>query len=354
MTEENKPEANKDDDLVSLESLFETTPTPAPSPQDKAAAGAAAGQLAEGQATALEYQKSQTAIDQFIAEADPDFVETLKALSEIPKSEDDVLSIGLDEELLEAEPVTRLSQFRDRIAFLLKPYYWVKYNVESIRLRVIPQVKQLLPLLRSGFKENLKKFLFLVKEDLGIAWQGFRRRTRIFTDISARRRYLLLIMASIVVFFGFFWKRILTGSFLPQSTSQFVRSFDENADREFLINFERGIEPFESPLRMSEYFVLLKRTVVNLRQGKQSGPYPIGTFEIYVEGSNQEVAVEIKDREVELVDRSSRVIEEMSFDQLSTAEGKQLLKTGLRKEFNQILNKGRVKKVLLKQVNLKP
>ncbi len=89
----------------------------------------------------------------------------------------------------------------------------------------------------------------------------------------------------------------------------------------------------------------MQKMTVNLRRSSESGPNPMGAFEFYVEGAASEVVVEIKDREPEMEDLFSRTIEDMTFDQVASGEGKKLLCDRLRKELNKVLTKGYVRRV---------
>lgn len=80
----------------------------------------------------------------------------------------------------------------------------------------------------------------------------------------------------------------------------------------------------------------------------------MAAFEFYVEGTVSEVLVEIKDREYEVEDLFLRTIEEMTYDQLTTPEGKRVLCDRLRREVNKVLTTGFVRRIFIKTAILKP
>ena len=80
----------------------------------------------------------------------------------------------------------------------------------------------------------------------------------------------------------------------------------------------------------------------------------MGRFEFYIEGANQEVAVEVKRREVEVLDLIQRVIEGYSFSDLNGTSGKQRLKEHIRQELNTLVTRGRIKKVFFKTITVQP
>jgi flagellar basal body-associated protein FliL len=85
-----------------------------------------------------------------------------------------------------------------------------------------------------------------------------------------------------------------------------------------------------------------------------SGETPMAAFEFFVEGLSSEVLVEMKDREGEMRDLFQRQIEEFSFEQLDTTEGKKLLLERLKKAVNNSLSQGRIRRIFIKNVVLKP
>lgn len=93
---------------------------------------------------------------------------------------------------------------------------------------------------------------------------------------------------------------------------------------------------------------------VNIKRSQSSGPNPMASLDFYAEGTASDVMVEIKDREAEVRDLLQRTIEEMSFDQISSGEGKQLLCDKMRKEVNRILTKGKIRKFYIKTALVKP
>ena len=80
----------------------------------------------------------------------------------------------------------------------------------------------------------------------------------------------------------------------------------------------------------------------------------MASVEVLVEGSSSEAMVEIKDREPEFRDQFSRIIEDMTFSELSTPEGKRTLTDLFKKTANTILTTGTVRRVFIKTIIIKP
>lgn len=100
--------------------------------------------------------------------------------------------------------------------------------------------------------------------------------------------------------------------------------------------------------------LLIKKIVVNIKRSEDSSTNPMVAFECYLQNSNQEVAVEIRDRELEIRDAISRLTEEFSYKDLNSIEGKNRFKLIMRRELNARLSRGRVVGVFFKTFILKP
>lgn len=299
------------------------------------------------------YLASNNEFDDFLANEDPDFVRSLKELDDIKPPEDseaEMDSVELDKSLLKKDSIKSRLGFRQKLTVLLKPYYWVKYFVDHLVFRVKNSKKIFIWLKEEG----IAKGVAALKEKIAIVTAYISGAFKTFKKMRRRGKVFIFLFLAGGVFVAMNFLTLLSGSFLPHTTAQSVSSFAVVADKIFIIDTSRGRESFESPLRHTEHIVLLRRITANLLPSKSSTDNPLGLFELYIEGSNQEVAVEIKDRETELIDIMQRAIERTTFDDASDSKGKEVLKKNIRIRFNQILNKGRVKNLYFKLVSLKP
>ncbi len=128
------------------------------------------------------------------------------------------------------------------------------------------------------------------------------------------------------------------------SEADSVEVLEEGAEEVQFLGGEPGFEDV----------VLLRKVVVNIKRSENSGTTPMVAYELYVQGSNQDVAVEVKERERDLRDSAARVAEEFTYDQLSSAEGKNRFKVVLRKELNSKLERGRIVGLYFKTFIIKP
>ena len=207
--------------------------------------------------------------------------------------------------------------------------------------------------------------IFFLKEGLPDLFKSTKRGlARLSHNISeALRQFSFWPAKKKIATFGIIFGVLGTGAFiffaatkplLPQTNDLFILTLEDSADSVNTYDPATESEAFYDSSRASQNIIALQKIVVNIKRSSQSGPNPMGAFEFYIEGNSPDVMVEVKDREYEVKDLFQRNAEEMSFDQMESADGKQLLLEKLRREVNRILTKGRVRKVFFKTAILKP
>lgn len=142
--------------------------------------------------------------------------------------------------------------------------------------------------------------------------------------------------------------------FIHGEEELFISSLSSVASESYDYDPETEVEPFYDNLRTSQNLFLLPKMVVNLRRGLQSARNPMVALELFVEGMAPEVIIEMKDREAMLRDALQREIENFSFEQLDSADGKNELRDKIKSKINTLLTRGTVRKVLIKTIILKP
>lgn len=215
---------------------------------------------------------------------------------------------------------------------------WLKWKEQALY-----RLKNAGPLLLAWFKNQSGK----IKTGVGKNIQTFKA----FGKLKKLAFVGLIFVTGAAAYILY---RAATSTLLPHEEDLFVGSMAEWAQQKYQYSSEDQMESFFESTRTSQNILLMKKMTVNLRRSAASGPNPMGAFEFYVEGAASEVVVEIKDREPEMEDLFLRTIEDMTYDQIATAEGKQLLCDKLRKEVNKVLTKGYVRRVFIKTLIIKP
>lgn len=300
---------------------------------------------------------SLESLDSLIAEEDPDFSASLEAIGPAEELSASIYDEGLAFEYTLDEEVRRWSEGSDvrkkvyaRAPFI--PHLIYGYNVrrtafrlalEKEKVRSIEFLKNIVPNTKSG----LQKLSALVRGTIA----NFNKTFSEFSKVK-KISFAVLVFATapllVIAFLG------IKGRLVAPPQDLFIGSLAEISDQNYLAADVGTTESFYDSPRISQNILLMRRMVVNLQRSESSGPNPMGAFEFYLEGTGNDVLVEIKDREAEVEDLFARTTEELNYDQLESAEGKRLLCDRLRKEVNRILTQGMVRKVFLKTAIIKP
>lgn len=138
------------------------------------------------------------------------------------------------------------------------------------------------------------------------------------------------------------------------SENLFLNSFAELGKEVRDYNPNTEIEAFYDNPRFSKNLITISSMHVNVKPSENSGNNPMLALEITAEGLSTDAIVEIKDREAEFKDMLLRLTEDKTYDELSEAEGKQILCEQYRDLLNANLTRGQVRRVLLKSFIMKP
>lgn len=291
---------------------------------------------------------SMESLDSIIANEDPDFAKSLEEIGPVENIEIYNESLQLEYTLADEVKLWKeATDFRKKIVtvlpFLPALTFKMKMKRTVVRLRwvkwksqVFHNIKNVGPLLLSWSKKTVSDSLHA------------------FSHFSKLKKLAFFGLIIITAASGFIVYRVATKGLLPHPEELFIKSLAEWSQQQYYYDPHEEVESFYESHRTTQNILLLKRMVVNLRRSSESGESPMGAFEFFVEGAASEVIVEIKDRESEVKDIFLRTIEEMTFDQVSSGEGKKYLCESLRKEVNKILTKGFVRRVFIKTAIVKP
>jgi flagellar basal body-associated protein FliL len=308
----------------------------------------------------LELELSDEDIDAALTEADPEFLNQINQVSKDKDLSLPSIEISDEDQALNDEKDLWASSSRfGRAVFRLYP------GVARLSLR-LKRFKFKMVAFVQDRKVRLKNFLyFLVTTGKEKLKEGLRHRLTMtkekLSKASSNYKYMPLKGKATVI--GLFLLAIGTAAFIYLSFTRgffqgrndlFVTSLENVADQAYSIKADDAREPFYDNLRFGNHLLLIQKMVVNLKKSAKSTATPMGAFEFYVEGTNEDVLVEIKDREVELRDLMYRTLEDFSFDQADSSEGKEQIADKLRKELNLTLTQGKVRRVWFKTAIVKP
>lgn len=301
---------------------------------------------------------SVDSLDAIIAAEDPEFAKSLDEIkvdsADIPV---EIAEDGLDlEYTYEAEKKKwqEAGGLSARLArwFPLGPWISFQSRLRVTRLRlslirrkkkIIYVAKNLKPLTIQALKnsiQGLKSFISFVVST--------------FKEMRVVKKILFVLLVAATGAAGFFLFKMMSHGLIPEHQELFISSLSEWAQEKHQYDQNAPQESFYESTRTSQNIILLKKMIVNLRRSAESGANPMAAFDFLVEGAASEVVIEIKDREPEVRDLFMRTMEEMTFEQLSSGEGKKMLCDRLKKEINTILTQGFVRRVFIKTAIVKP
>jgi flagellar basal body-associated protein FliL len=176
---------------------------------------------------------------------------------------------------------------------------------------------------------------------------AFQKQTRTLKIITV----CLILVGALTAAFIY---RSFTSGVLPDDKEYLMASLEEWSVQSFKYDPETEMDSFYDSPRTIQNIMSLPKMVVNLHPSETSGPNPMAALEFFLEGLSPEAIVEVKDREAEIRDLFQRTIEEMTYGELESTEGKQQLAEKLRQALNAHLTKGKIRRVFFKEAVIKP
>lgn len=305
-----------------------------------------------GNASADGQELSLDQLDSMILAEDPKFAEELSEVKSIPSDGSvdlDVVDLG-ESFPVEENPWKDVVGVRKVIVTILPflPKLW------DFKYRFFNHIH----MFRSHSKEMLRNAGPQILQALKSGAQGvgtfIKGRLTTFKELTPSLKAVavtLLLACGLTVFFVY---RSLTHGVLPEDKEFLMASLEEWSAQTYKYDAETEMDSFYDSPRTIQNIMSLPKMVVNLRPSPSSGPNPMAAMEFFLEGMNPEAIVEVKDRESEIRDLFQRTIEESSYGELDSSEGKQLLTERLRQTLNVHLTKGKIRRVFIKELVIKP
>jgi len=309
------------------------------------------GQSAEASAKE-EGELSIDQLDGMILSEDPSFANDLKDVAALPSDGSidlDVIDTGQTFTEIENpwNNAIGIRKFLVKI-FPFLPKLWdfqfrFFINLSLFRARFKNGLRDVGPLLVSAAKSGAKAMA-----------EYSNARVAAFNGLSRSLKLIALGLIISIVVTGTFMYRSFTHGVLPSEKELLTASLEEWSAQTYKYDAETEMDSFYDSPRTIQNIMSLPKIIVNLQPSSTSGPNPMAAMEFFLEGLSPEVIVEVKDRETEMRDLFQRTLEEMSYGELDTTEGKQQLTEKLRVELNGHLTKGKIRRVFIKEIVLKP
>ncbi len=306
-----------------------------------------------------EVEISDEGLDQLLNEADPSFANSLGDIgSDLSESDANIESLDLDAALEDGERVIASAQgwrkwlykalpFLPTLSIRLKFYkaraiFFFNGLIERLSQGVLYLVTDGRKLFTAWLITNIKNLLAAIKNTISAFF-----RMSFLKKLSVLGIILLIFGTASFVYFA------MTKDLLNADRSIFMRSYAETGSA--IYDYEpTEKEEFYDSLRNPQNILQIEKILVNLKRSSRSSNSPMGIFEFYINASTAETLVEVKDREVEMRDHMHRTLEEFSYDQASSNAGKTQITDQIKRSLNQHLSSGRIRKVMIKSIILKP
>jgi flagellar basal body-associated protein FliL len=298
-------------------------------------------------------------LDSLLSEGSPEFAAGLKELQESQQglsAEAEIAPLESDAEVRDLVVANlRGLTIKDRLKFLRQRLQHRladagQWSREKVSKAIVYAKTEGRAALIAGLKRTLqalKKALVVSLERMSLVLRGFSALTM---------QQKLAVMGALVATLLAMWivLRMLEGHLLPPSQRPWIGAMSDIADQKFSIEAGANFEDFNDPLLHPEFIVLLERVIVNLARTPESRGVPMAMVDLFLQSDRRETAVELKDREIEVRDAVARAIEGLSYPELAEEAGKTKMKLLVRRDLNNILSQGKVRRVYIKTIVLNP
>jgi len=291
-------------------------------------------------------------LDGMILSEDPEFAKDLanvKALT--PDGSIDLDVVDLGESFQEKEnPWRDVTGFRKflTLIFPFLPRAW------DFQYRLFSRVHLSRARFRNLLREAGPQTLAGLKAAASSTSEFAKNSIAVFKSLTWRLKIVaVMLILTALSTVGFIYLSFTHGV-LPAEKELLMASLEEWGEHTYSYDPDTEMDSFYDSPRSIQNIMALPKMVVNIQASPSSGPNPMAALEFFLEGLSPEAIIEVKDRETEVRDLFQRTLEEMSYGELSTSEGKQQLTERLRVVLNQNLTKGKIRRIFIKEIVLKP
>lgn len=305
-------------------------------------------------------------IDSIIAESDPEFDESMQDLKESETQEDNSADAQATEEEVEVKLAfaERYPRFYSKV---VEPFKLLIAHPVKLFSIVFEKIKPLFQKSKEAsirfakatkafsiwfLKEGVPKYIKHTKELLAKIVASIKAMGVALKELPLIKKVALF--SFVLLLFSTLWafKKTLKGIWVPFLKSDIVYDISKfsSEKKEIALGSEWVLihDAFPQP----EYSFLLDKFVVNLKRTGVGNP--MVAMQLFITLDAQEAAIEIKDREREVLDLAQRITEGFTYAEINEQTGLYRYKTQIRNELNRLLNTGRVKNVLIKHRIPKP
>lgn len=301
-------------------------------------------------------------LDQILEEEDPGFnasLESIKKDGVQDTSSIEAFSVDSDDDdsLDQSEIGSTEKDLGWKENFRIKTIHRAK-KIKHWYLERKQTVQSRLTLIRTDFKNQFTKFYRHTLPER-IKYYRSQAKTLIaklihFANViweKPRKQKIAAVLVFVCVFFAIYMlAKAFKGEWLPGLQQPIVNSYDDVGKVLGSYKSESDFIPLFEAFPEVEFQVRIQKIVVNLRPDKDSGQRPMGLFEFYLGVDSRDTAVELRDREKEILDLVQRTVEGFTYSEIMSKPGKARMKSRIKDNLNSNLNQGRVMNVYLNRI----
>lgn len=307
----------------------------------------------------LDQELDEEALDQFLADQDPEFAAQMKVLAQDKALVvEDIVYDDAEQELFEEIQRWQNSAGSKRIFYKILPFLprlslWGKKTYRSLSVKAVA-----LSIIARNTAHDLALSLWRgTLRTLRETRQGFKQQVsgagKSFKRMSGKRKLLLLLTLLFLGGLSYTGYLVLTGRFMPKPREIFIANFEDMGAEVFDYDPNEPQEFFYNNVRSAPNLLLIPKIIVNIRPSANSGPNPMLAVEFFADGIGPDVILEMKEREPMLRDQIQRRLEDFNFDVLDTPQGKQEMTQALLRDLNRSLTQGQLRALRIKTIVLK-
>ncbi len=289
-------------------------------------------------------EQALESLDQMLATEDPTFAAEMG----------DVKSVGIETDVvIEASAIDAEDDLKDdgkKENFFKRIFSRAWYRV---RIKTILFFRNLTYQSKSAAIWIFEQLKIWVPAAIKATTGFIKGRIKAFGKLNSTQKLAFVFGTLMLIGFVALVKINMKGQWIPLFDQPELKRFSEIADKEVDVGPDKEFIPLYAAFSLPNYEFLLPKFKSNLKPTAEH-PWPMAAMELIITLDSRETAVEMKDREAAVFDRVQRVIEGVSYEQLSSPLGKEYLKALVKKDLNTILTVGFVEDVSYKTLVLKP
>lgn len=289
-------------------------------------------------------EQALQSLDQLLATEDPNFAAEMTNVQAVGTETDVIIEASAIDAEDDAKDDGKKDNFLKR--FLFRTWY-------RFRLKAILFARNLIYQSKTFSVWLFEQIKIWVPTVIKVIVGFIKSNIKAFKQLNKTQQ--IAFMFGTIMLIGLFalLKINMKGQWIPLFNQPELKRFSEIADKEVDVGPEKEFIPLYAAFSLPNYEFLLPKFKSNLKPTAEHS-LPMAAMELIITLDSRDTAVEMKDREAAVFDRVQRVIESVSYEQLSSPLGKEYLKALIKKDLNTVLTQGWVEDVSYKTLVLKP